>query len=291
MKSDSSSLAKTFLASTRRYLELPHDPMERHRAFIQLQAEWKDLFKRLLQHAEDKGPEDWFAIGHGYSNGWGAERDRVAAQAWFRRAAEAGHSEAMVRLAFNLTHPDREHEWQEGNEWLRRSSEMGNASAMVHLGFAYRDGRGVETDLDLAEMWFAKAYEAGDLHAAVHVGRLLLCYEEKPLEAALWFHLAADAGQSESYLYLAMLYDDRQSGMFDAEKAVYWYHRVVKDGKGTVPRAMLELARHYRDGAGVSADRAIAKSWTERLLAVAQKGSEFHRAGLKLRDELDTGLL
>jgi TPR repeat protein len=197
----------------------------------------------------------------------------------------------MVRLAGILSHPDRESDWKEGLEWLERSAQLGNASAMVNLGFAYREGQGVEVDLDLAESWFSKAYDAGDQHAAVHVGRLLAGYAAKPLEAARWFHLAADADQPESYVYLAMLYDERHSDLYDPSKAVFWYQRVVEQGKGSAPRAMFELARHCRDGVGVEADRDRAAAWVEQLLETAKEGSEFHREGLKLRDALNSELL
>jgi TPR repeat protein len=290
MQSDSTSLASTYLASTRRYLDLPDDPLERHQSLVVLKIECLELFQKLLRHAEDEGKDAWFAIGHGYSNGWGAARDRIAAETWFRRAAAGDHADAMVRLAVILSHPDRESDWKEGLEWLKRSARLGNASAMVKLGFAYREGRGVEVDLDLAESWFSKAYDAGDQHAAVHVGRLLAGYSSKPLEAVRWFHLAADAEQTESYVYLAMLYDDRHSDLYDPSKAVLWYRRVIEEGKCSAPRAMFELARHYRDGVGVVADWDRAAAWVVQLLETARKGSEFHREGLKLRDAMNSEL-
>lgn len=291
MQTEPSSTADTFLASTRKYLSLPADPLERQRAFKELKSEWSVLFRELLQKANEEGAEAWFALGHGYGNGWGTARDRVASAAWFRKAANAGHDQAMVRLAMILTRSDEDSERKEGIDWLNRSADLGNASAMVHLGFSYREGQCVQTDLSLAESWFIRGYEAGDTHAAVHVGRLLAFYADKPKEALHWFHLAAEAEQTESYVSLAMLYDDHRGGWFDPAKAVLWYQRVADEGRGSAPRAMLELARHYRDGVGVSADKTIAQQWIEKLLETAREGSEFYRGGMKLKEEMSSDLL
>lgn len=283
--------ATAFLESTRRYLNLPNDPELGLSAFAELRREWQRLFRELLKHAEAGGAEDWFALGHGYSNGWGAERDRVAAEAWFRRAAEAGQHPAMVRLALILKHPDRTECWEEGVRWLQRASAEGDSSAMVHLGFAYREGQGVDEDAEQAALWMLKAYESGDLHASIHAGRIYSAWLNRPVEAAHWFHLAADAQQKESYINLAMLYDDRASELFDPEKAAHWYHETVQNNGSSGPRAMLALARCYRDGLGVPADKNESKTWIQRLIESTPDTNEFHREGLNLREEMEIGLL
>ena len=69
MKSEPSNLASDFLASTRRYLDLPDEPLERHRAFLELKEEWKEFFKILLHNSVDDSSDTWYALGHAYSNG------------------------------------------------------------------------------------------------------------------------------------------------------------------------------------------------------------------------------
>jgi TPR repeat protein len=75
------------------------DIREQVRQTRALFEEWKGVFARLMQESETGDPEVWNVLGDAYHNGRGTERDQAQAMHWFRRAAEAGHTVAMVRLA------------------------------------------------------------------------------------------------------------------------------------------------------------------------------------------------
>lgn len=77
------------------------------------------------------------------TGGWGAgdvvPQDLEAAVAWYRRAAEAGHAEAMFNLASMLIEGEGcERDPAAAREWIRRSLEGGYAYAeelLAHLEF------------------------------------------------------------------------------------------------------------------------------------------------------------
>ena len=73
-----------------------------------------------------------FERGLKYANGVGVKQDFTESAIWYRRAAEAGHTEAQKKL-----------------------------------GFLYATGRGVGQDYAEAEKWFRKAAEKGAVGAAV----------------------------------------------------------------------------------------------------------------------------
>ena len=281
-----SPVAEDYLAATRDFLSLPADPDDRQRQLAALQQKWRVLFSKLLAAVDTSDPDVWFALGHGYSNGWGTERDTDQAAAWFHRAADAGHTDAMLHLAMHLRGPAGGHDFIASIPWLTRAASMGNASAMVHLGFAYREGNGVVTDAEEAVTWFSKAFEAGDDCAAVHAGRVTLRHLSRPKDALFWFKKAADRGCSESFIELAMMYDNTEYDFCDPAEAVKWYHVSIA-ASSHVPRSLLALAQHYLDGSGVPKNNGIARLLLKRILSDQPRIAAFRGRAKKLLDALE----
>ena len=285
------SLASSFLQSTKRYLDLPKGSNWSVSVFQELKEEWRKEFEVLLRAAEEEGPEGWFAIAHGYSGGWGPARDHLAAKAWFTRAAEAGHSQSMVRLG-SIRRPATEAEDGEAINWLKKAAALGNASGLTFLGFAYREGQGVEQDYHQAAKHFIAAYEAGDHHAAVHAGKVLAHYLKDSKAGLEWFLKGAEQNCSDAPLYMAQLYGDRKLPTYDPAKAVFWNQSIMDEPKlsGKV-RASLALARHYRDGEAVAANKETALQWLDRFAQIKNAPIELVKEAKKLREELEGGLL
>lgn len=244
------------------------------------------LFPKLLKAAEKEGSEAWFAIGHGYCNGWGAAQDRVAARAWFKRAAEEGHTRAMVRLALNLTTPGSLQDLVSSIKWLQQAAELKDPSAMIHLGFLYRDGVGVETDSKAALAWFTKAFETGESHAAIYIGRMYSSYLSSPAEAKHWFEKAAASGQSAGCIELANLYNKRDCDLYEPSKAVHWCHRAVQLKGSSAPNAMFKLAGAYLNGHGVSQDKTRCLEWLEKIIETTPDYHPYHRKALEMKKTL-----
>jgi TPR repeat protein len=274
-----------------RYLEVHgiEDIHERIRQIREYHTECEAIFARLLADADSSDPAIWFALGDAYSRGWGTKEKRGHAQAWFQKAADAGHTGAMVSLG-NLLHRP-EGNWAEAVALFRRAAELGNASGMIYLGFAYRDGRGVACDYEKAVDWFIEAVEAGDSHSMIHVGRMYSWRLRAPEEALKWFLRAAEAGQTESHLELAFLYQDRKSPVYDAEQAVRWYKRVAEGTSSSRDRAMLALAHFCRNGEGTPHDHAEARAWLCQVIESAPPKSSFHREAKSLLPKWEPEML
>ena len=131
--------------------------------------------------------------------------------------------------------------WDEriGSGWFESQAEAGDAEAQYRLGEIYEAGLGdVTPDLDEAIAWYGRAAEQGHARAAFRLGRLL----------------------------------ERQSGQ--EESAVAAYRQASLAG---LPEATYNLARLYRDGAGVRQDLR----WAARLYRQAY-GAGLTRAALDL---------
>ena len=102
--------------------------------------------------------------------------------------------------------------WQSGKfdvavgEW-RPLADKGDADAQFNMGQAYKLGRGVPTDLKLAQTWYEKAAQQGHEQAQGNLG--LILYQNGQRTAALpWIKKAADRGDPRAqYVMGAALFN------------------------------------------------------------------------------------
>ena len=174
--------------------------------------------------------------------------------------------------------------------WFNEAANLGDASAMTWLGFAYRDGQGVSCDDVQAVKWFTKAVDAGAAHSMVYLGRLHYSINQL-VPAKEWLLRAAGAGLADSHVPLAMLLDERGTEVYSPEEAVKWWRLIAQRKFGSVGRAMVALARHYRDGVGVARDPVEAKEWLRKCIQLGGPQSQFCCEAKLLLNEMETDLL
>lgn len=126
------------------------------------------------------------------------EAKRIAAVAPNIEAARNGDLEAQFRLArAALLDPERSKDaTREAIEWLQRAAEGGHTGAMIHLGKLYKSGIGTPQNYDLAVRWLGAAARAGDAEGMVEFGRLHrsgIGIKQDAVQAYVWFNRAAAA--------------------------------------------------------------------------------------------------
>ena len=123
---------------------------------------------------------------------------QIAAVAPNLEAARKGDPEAQSRLArAALLAPERsKEETREAIEWLERAAEAGHTGAMIHLGKLYKSGIGTPQNYDLAVRWLGDAARAGSAEGMVEFGRLHrsgVGVKQDAVQAYVWFNRAAAA--------------------------------------------------------------------------------------------------
>lgn len=119
------------------------------------------------------------------------------------QAAQAGNSEAQYRLGKSMLY-DNSLGTQGASEavsWLRRAADNGHTGAMVQLGKLYRTGLGVLQNFELSMTWLRKAADSGDAEGMLELGRMYRSgtgVKQNLLEAYVWFNRAAAALHSEA---------------------------------------------------------------------------------------------
>jgi cell division septation protein DedD len=125
-------------------------------------------------------------------------RQALAASAAAALFLGAGSASADVKAGVDA--------WQAGNfaaaiaEW-RPLADRGDADAQFNLGQAYKLGRGVPTDLRIAQGWYEKAAQQGHAQAQAILG-LILFQNGQRAAAMPWLRKGADSGDARAQYVL-----------------------------------------------------------------------------------------
>ncbi len=143
-------------------------------------------------------PEEDYQRGLRFDNGDGVTESDTIAAAWYRRAAERGHTLAQHNLATMYRHGKGvTQDYAQALDWFRKAAEQGQAASQNDLGTMYTTGHGVAIDPAQAAQWFRRAAEQGLAAAQSNLASL---YEsgsgvaQSDAEAIAWYDEAAAQG-------------------------------------------------------------------------------------------------
>ncbi|MGW6405035.1 tetratricopeptide repeat protein [Streptomyces sp. NPDC055134] len=149
------------------------------------------------------GPDPLRASSRGEAGGSraagvGAWRCRARLRGWYERAAEAGDTVAMWRLArlfFDGDFDGGKQDDERARYWYGKAADAGDAEAMTRLVSFLSD----RTEKML---WLRRAAELGEADAAQQLG-LMLLDEQRLVEGERWLRQAAESGRSSAASFLA----------------------------------------------------------------------------------------
>jgi len=152
------------------------------------------------------------------------EGDVVGAMMMLQPAAESGHPEAQVRLAYIL---DRARDYQGALHWYRAAAEAGNPEGAFGLAAMLAAGEGTSADPSEAGQWMERAAQGGHLRAMLALAgaheRGGLGREMDPARALSWYRQAAERGDRQARQRLAQAYMNGELGLEpDARAAEAW---------------------------------------------------------------------
>lgn len=193
----------------------------------------KDLAQALKWYtaAADNGDGDGEAqrmVGYIYENGSGVDIDLRRALAYYKKAqANKTHdADADVERVQELLSADfnkvrgwydkgytayQNRDYYEATEWLQKAAVVGYAPAQNLYAVCYRNGYGVDKDVDEAFRWYTRAATNGHAEAQMTLGG---------------FYASGDCGVAP-----------------DFEKAKYWFKLAIKNGVKSAVNALKSLKR------------------------------------------------
>jgi hypothetical protein len=124
-------------------------------------------------------PRVTFQLARALQKAGGLDAEAVSL---YRKAADAGHTVAMVDLG-HMYRNGRGVRWDdaEAARLYLKAANAGDALGMVDLGRMYETGRGVAKDDAEAVRWYRKAADAGNEYAIEALGRLALMSPPRPV--------------------------------------------------------------------------------------------------------------
>jgi TPR repeat protein len=169
------------------------------------------------------------------------------------------------------------------------AAEKENAAAQYNLGNLYFTGNGVERDEIIAVHWMERSANNGDSFSQYNVGKIyfngyrkIQREKDKGLE---FLSIAAENGSLKAALYLAEIYDKKDSNDYDLKKAFRWYRKAA-DLKS--PYAIYCVANCYLEGEGVEKDIKSGIMWLLRAAPEDESGFSvaYHALGMCYKNGL-----
>jgi TPR repeat protein len=203
-----------------------------------------------------------------------SDRDLKKAFYWYRKASEAGDTEAMCELSLiysYYTHDSplqrlygqkisQTEAKQKINEWLTKGAEGGRPRAMYLLGMACKEGWSGEVQPARAVEWWTKGARAGlprcylELGAAYEEGWGVEKSDNNLKQAVSYYEMAAAKGLDEAMLRLAMICNNNK----DFEKTFAWFLKAAEAGN---VKGMRMVGADYKRGVGVEQNGTEAVRW------------------------------
>lgn len=175
--------------------------------------------------------------------------------------------EEMIKQARGLQKVGR---WQAAADILTQLANDGHPVALFHLGRAYKNGWGVDTDLDQSRLIFMEAARysfAFRGETAYELGRLFQRSSgDKCAEIALqWFMKALEWDYPKAHVQLAKHYERGIGAERDLNAAFHHYEQAAIAGypSSTINYARILLTGRY----GLTPDPERARFWAERAIA------------------------
>jgi hypothetical protein len=180
-------------------------------------------------------------------------------------AAEPNSQNAEEMFQFALRKL-REDDDEKSLLWSRRAAEAGHVDAMCLLAEHYLRGIGVSQDVAEATRWYTRAAAAGSSKARHNLDLLDRLTEREskpeqdkaPTDAELM--RKAEGGDAEAQFQMGCELAKRN----DLDGAKLWIERAARKGW---PRAMSEMGTIYFAGLGVAKDDAKAVEWWTKAAA------------------------
>lgn len=191
-----------------------------------------------------------------------------ACAAWFIKAAEAGYVPAQTLLGelYSYGGCGLTEDSDKALYWLEQAAEQGVTEAMIGVGDLCVD----RDEMEQAEAWYRKAYDAGDEQAMYKIGMMYRYGDNGEVpdggKAVMAFAAAAGEGHGQAACELGRMYLDGEGVAKDEAKAVELFR---KGAGASCAEAQYLLARCYLLGVGTWEDLTLAYLWMHRA---ADKG-------------------
>ena len=187
--------------------------------------------KALVYAAQNGVPAAYFELGKLYApNGraWRTSLDEAAI--WYKKAFDAGIHEAGYELAQMLFSAN---DFKGAAEWMSKAAEHDVIAAQRTLAWMYKEGRGVNRNLEKAIRLYEVAANQNDVKAMLALGKIYGDAKNEEFSNSIafeWYMKAAEAGNVQAQVEVALMYEKGLGVDKNLVKAGYWYAQAARNG-------------------------------------------------------------
>lgn len=190
----------------------------------------------------------------------------------YLQLSNEGDSAAMNNYACELS------DVKEKAEWFQKAADHGEDYGFWNIGKYYKNGTGVEKNIDKAVKYLTKAANKGHTGAMEDLARMYQDgdgVEQNGKLAIKWYEKAAQKDEIDSILALGDIYSEGDITAQDMDKAIHYYKMAAEKDSST---ALCKLGELYEYGTGVEQNTHKAIYWYRKA---AQKGNYGAKESLK----------
>ena len=197
---------------------------------VEYESDFVDATKTMLMGMTAK---QMYETGLEYENGYNQRTVSLPeAYAFIKAAADRDYIDALEKMGEILVseyYPFNDKAksdkyYQKAFKKYKQLADHNDGNACNNLGYMYQLGRGVKADKEQAKFYYKKGSMQGDKNATWRFG--LICKDELDYaEAFKYFYKAAEDGQGMAMLELAKLYENGIGVSTNKEKAIEWYRK------------------------------------------------------------------
>ena len=223
------------------YLEPDFSKADDHEAYV-----W------TLKSAASGYREAEFQLAYFFWRGIGIEEDQAKAVFLFRKAADAGQTEACGALFHIYTELGFEDENgkevldpEKGFLYAKKGASLDDHDCTMDLAFCYYRGLGTEKDFEKAREWYEKAWNCADPAAGCALGTMYAegCFgDDRKKEGISYLNQAIREGSVDAIRELGLCYAYGMGVEIDQDRAISLLQEGVSEKDGPSAR---ELGKMY----------------------------------------------
>jgi tetratricopeptide (TPR) repeat protein len=125
-------------------------------------------------------------------------------------------------------------------DWYHRGARLGCEICEHNIGFCYRQGHGVEENIDTALEWFTKSAEKGHASAQLNAG-IMHFLKGRYKETVKWCKKAAAQGNADATFALGICYENGNGVKRNVPEAVKLYTTAAEKGHASAAENLRSL--------------------------------------------------
>lgn len=194
--------------------------------------------------------EEIYNMGYEYENGLNKRFVSLPkAYAYYKAAADKDYVKAYIKLGeifiskyYPFNDKDKSDKYyQKAFKFFSKKTDH-DGEACYEIGNMYKNGLGVDQDMEQAKFYFKKGAMANDKHACYEYGLICKSDLEYP-EAFMYLKQSAENGYCPAMLETAKLYEDGLGTDINRSKAVEWYKKCAECSSTIADEASKALKR------------------------------------------------